>query len=32
MAFVSHFPIVISCPLERVVTHFNAYTKLEIKV
>ena len=32
MAFVLHFPIVISFLLERVVTFFNVYTKLEVLV
>ena len=29
MDFVLHFPIVISGLLERVITNFNVYTKLE---
>ena len=32
MAFVLYFPIVIPCLLERVLTYFNAYTKLEVLV
>ena len=32
MVFVLHFLIVISCLLERVVTYFSVYTKLEIIV
>ena len=31
-AFVLYFPIVIPCLLERVLTYFNAYTKLEVLV
>ena len=30
MAFGLHFPIVIPCLLERVVTYFNVYKKLEV--
>ena len=30
MAFVLYFPIVIPCLLERVLTYFNVYTKLEV--
>ena len=29
MAFVLHFPILIACLLEQVVTYFNVYAKLE---
>ena len=32
VAFVLYFPIVIPCLLERVVTYFNVYTKLEVLV
>ena len=30
MTFVLHFPNVIPCLLERVITYFNVYTKLEV--
>ena len=30
MAFVLYFAIVIPCLLERVLTYFNVYTKLEV--
>ena len=32
MAFVLYFPIVIPCLLERVLTNFNVYPKLEVLV
>ena len=32
MAFVLYFPIAIPCLLERVLTYFSAYTKLEVLV
>ena len=32
VAFVLHLFIVISCLLERVVTNFNVYTKLKVRI